>query len=69
MKTRLMVAGLGGSLAKKSSSLAALKIALEGAVEAEAQTELLDIRSLALRFYNPEMDNLPGSVMRLCAGQ
>ncbi len=30
MKTRLTVVGLGGSLCKRSTSLAALKIALEG---------------------------------------
>ena len=30
MKSQLLVVGLGGSLAKHSSSLAALKIALQG---------------------------------------
>jgi FMN reductase len=66
MKTRLTVVGLEGSLAEKSNSRAALEIALEGAAEAEAQTELLDIRSLALPFYNPEIDSPPDSDMRLC---
>lgn len=66
MKTRLTVVGLGGSLARKSSSLAALKIALEGAAEADAQTELLDIRSLALPLYNPEISDPPESVTQLC---
>ena len=47
MKSQLTVVGLGGSFANHSSSLAALKIALEGATEAGAETELLDIRDLA----------------------
>lgn len=55
MKTRLSVVGLGGSLSKQSSSLAALTIALEGAAEAGAQTELFDIRELALPMYEPGM--------------
>src|SRR5262249_5608905 len=42
MKNHLTVVGFGGSLSKQSSSLAALKIALEGAAEAGAETELLD---------------------------
>jgi|SRR5579875_740544 len=66
MKTRLTVVGLGGSLCKRSTSLAALKIALEGAAGAGAQTEILDIRSLSLPMYNPEIDHPPDSVMRLC---
>lgn len=45
-KARLKVVGLGGSLAQHSTSLAALKIALEGAGEAGAITELLDIKEL-----------------------
>ena len=53
MKNRLTVVGLGGSLSQKSSSLAALKIALEGAAETGAETELLDIRELALPMFEP----------------
>jgi FMN reductase len=53
MKTRLSVVGLGGSLSKQSSSLAALKIALEGVAEAGAETELFDVRELALPMYEP----------------
>ncbi len=66
VKTRLMVVGLGGSLCQRSKSLAALQIALEGAAEAEAQTELFDVRSLSLPMYNPEIENPPDSVLRLC---
>lgn len=53
MKNRLTVVGLGGSLSKHSNSLAALKIALEGAAEAGAHTEVFDVRELALPMYEP----------------
>jgi FMN reductase len=66
MKDRLTVVGLGGSLSKQSSSLAALKIALEGAAEAGAKTELLDIRELSLPMYDPASSNPPDSVLKLC---
>jgi FMN reductase len=66
VKSHLTVVGLGGSLAKRSHSLAALKIALEGAAEAGAKTELLDIRELSLPMYDPENNNPPPSVLKLC---
>ncbi|MBV9481664.1 MAG: NAD(P)H-dependent oxidoreductase [Acidobacteria bacterium] len=66
MKNQLVVVGLGGSLAKHSSSLAALRIALEGAAEAGARTELLDIRDLALPTYDPDNNDPPNSVRHLC---
>jgi len=67
MKSQLTVVGLGGSLAKHSSSLAALKIAMEGAAETGAKTELLDIRQLSLPMYDPaEEDNPSESVLRMC---
>jgi FMN reductase len=50
----MKVVGLGGSLAASSSSRAALVIALEGAAEAGADTELLDLRALALPMYDPD---------------
>jgi FMN reductase len=53
MKNRLTVVGLGGSLAKHSNSLAALKIALEGAAETGAKKEIFDVRELALPMYDP----------------
>src|SRR5581483_11362308 len=65
-KSRLTVVGLGGSLAQHSNSLAALKIALQGAEEAGAATELLDIRELALPMFEPENDHPPESVLKLC---
>ncbi|HEY0006409.1 MAG TPA: NAD(P)H-dependent oxidoreductase [Pyrinomonadaceae bacterium] len=66
MIKQLKVVGLGGSLAVSSNSLAALKIALEGAAEAGAQTELLDIRELNLPMYAPGLEETPASVRRLC---
>lgn len=52
-KERLTIVGLGGSLSKQSSSLAALKIALEGAAETGANTEVFDVRELALPMFDP----------------
>jgi FMN reductase len=64
----ISVVGIGGSLSAQSSSLAALKIALEGAAEAGARTEIFDIRSLDLPMYSPDLRNIPKSVHRLCDG-
>jgi len=66
MKSQLRVVGLGGSLAKRSTSLAALKTALAGAAEAGAKTDLLDLRELSLPMYDPADTNPPQSVLRLC---
>lgn len=66
MKSQLTVVGLGGSLAKKSSSLAALRIALEGAAEAGARTELFDIAELALPMFDPSNPTPPDAVVKLC---
>jgi FMN reductase len=65
-RNQLTVVGLGGSLAKRSNSLAALRIALEGAAEAGATTELLDIKQLSLPMYDPAEENPPDSVLRMC---
>ena len=48
------IVGLGGSLAKVSHSRAALRSALQGAAAAGAETQLLDLRELALPLYNPD---------------
>jgi FMN reductase len=56
MTKTLTIVGLGGSLAKVSRSRAALQLALEGAANAGAETELLDIRQLDLPMYNPDDD-------------
>jgi FMN reductase len=60
------IVGLGGSLRPRSSSLAALKIALAGAADGGAETELLDVRDLGLPFYVPGMDDCPEAVGRFC---
>jgi len=66
MKSQLIVVGLGGSTAKHSCSLAALKIALQGAEETGAKTALLDIRQLSLPMYDPADENPPNSVREMC---
>jgi FMN reductase len=48
------IVGLGGSLARTSHSRAALLEALEGAANTGAETQLLDLRQLALPLYNPD---------------
>ena len=62
MAKQVKVVGLGGSLAGVSSSLAALKIALEGATE----TRLLDVRALDLPMYAPDISDAPESVTGMC---
>lgn len=59
------VVGLGGSLAENSSSLGALRVALRGAAESGAETELLDVRELDLPMYVPGLNRLPEVVERL----
>ena len=51
---RLAIVGLGGSLARASRSLAALRVALDGAAEAGAATTLLNLRELDLPMYDPD---------------
>ena len=51
------IVGLGGSLRAASSSLAALRVALEGAEAAGADVELLDVKALELPLY----DDAPAS--------
>ena len=46
--SRVTIVGLGGSLAKHSSSLSALSVALEGAREHGADVRLFDLRELNL---------------------
>ncbi len=62
---KLKIVGLGGSLAKVSSSRAVLAIALAGAEEAGAEVELLDLRELDLPMYNPDDDELTPTAVRL----
>jgi FMN reductase len=52
----LRIVGLGGSLAAQSRSRSALEVALAGALEGGAETELLDIKALDLPLYNPDAE-------------
>jgi FMN reductase len=63
--TPLTVVGIGGSLAKVSTSLAALRVALDGAAEAGAETHLFDLRTLALPMFDPDM-SVPPEVDSFC---
>jgi len=69
---RLAIVGLGGSLARTSRSLAALRVALDGAAEAGATTTLLDLRELDLPMYNPDHEGEPppaaSTLMEACYG-
>ena len=56
MSRTLTIVGLGGSLARVSKSRAALRLALEGATSAGAETALLDLRELDLPMYDPDDD-------------
>ncbi|HEY3169616.1 MAG TPA: NAD(P)H-dependent oxidoreductase [Thermoanaerobaculia bacterium] len=66
MVDSIRVVGLGGSLAARSSSLAALKIALEGAADGGASAELFDVRELGFPMYAPDLEDIPDSVRRFC---
>ena len=65
MAGTLKIVGLGGSLAEVSRSRAALRVALEGAAEAGAETTLLDLRELDLPMYNPDHGQPTAAAERL----
>jgi NAD(P)H-dependent FMN reductase len=65
MTTKLTIVGPGGSLGKVSRSRAALATALEGAKEAGAEIELLDLRELALPMYDPDQIDATETATRL----
>jgi FMN reductase len=65
MAGKLKIVGLGGSLAEVSRSRAALRVALDGAAEAGAETELLDLRELDLPMYNPDHGEPMAAAARL----
>jgi len=58
------IVGLGGSLRPTSSSRAALKVALDGATDAGAKVDLLDLRQLNLPMYDPSSNEVPEAVSR-----
>jgi FMN reductase len=65
MANRLTIVGLGGSLARISRSRAALQVALDGAANAGAETELLDLHELELPIYHPATDEPTPAAARL----
>ncbi len=60
------IVGLGGSLAANSSSLTALKVALDGAREFGADVRLFDLRQLNLPLYVPGAEDVPAAARELC---
>jgi FMN reductase len=59
MSGALSIVGLGGSYDEHSRSLAALRIALEGARGDGAQVRLFDVRELSLPMYDPAIEPPP----------
>ncbi|MFF7381848.1 NAD(P)H-dependent oxidoreductase [Streptomyces griseoluteus] len=59
-----LVVGMGGSLRTPSTSLTALRVAVEGAADAGADTRVIDLRRLDLPFYTPERE-VPPAARRL----
>ena len=62
----LKIVGIGGSLAAKSASLAALTVALDGARDYGAEIRLLDLRRLDLPMYVPSNPTVPDAARELC---
>jgi FMN reductase len=60
------IVALGGSLSQQSTSLAAVRVALEGASQAGADVELFDVRHLDLPMYAPNTPNVPDVARALC---
>jgi FMN reductase len=60
------IVGLGGSLSARSASLAALKVALDGAAEMGAETVLFDVRAMDLPMFRRGVDP-PSAAVELCA--
>ncbi|MEU2589206.1 NAD(P)H-dependent oxidoreductase [Streptomyces avermitilis] len=58
-----LVVGMGGSLRTPSTSLTALCVAVEGAAEAGAETQVIDLKRLDLPFYTSE-HGIPPSARR-----
>ena len=64
--SRVSIVGLGGSLARHSSSLSALSVALEGAREHGTDVRLFDLRELNLPMFVPDADPIPAAARELC---
>jgi FMN reductase len=61
MEPAVRVVGLGGSLRKGSTSLAALQITLEAAAKAGASTQVFAVGELDLPMFRPGMDAPPAA--------
>ena len=61
----MTIVGLGGSLRRGSTSLAALERALAGAEAAGADTVILDLRELDLPMFDPEHEEPAGAAKEL----
>jgi len=62
----ITIVGLGGSLATSSRSLAALRVALEGAAEGGTETLLFDVRDLDFPMFMPRASSVPKRVRDFC---
>jgi FMN reductase len=62
---QVRIVGMGGSLAAHSTSLAALRLALEGAEGAGAVTDLFDVAQVDLPLYDPGGRSVPIDAQRL----
>ncbi len=60
--SRLSIVGLGGSYDERSRSLAALRIALEGARRGGAEVRLFDVRELDLPMYDAAIEPPPSAL-------
>lgn len=66
----IFVLGLGGSLRRPSESEVALRVALQGAAQAGAETEIITAEGLDLPLYpSPNMDEHPAVVALLGAAR
>ena len=62
----IKIVALGGSLSEQSTSLAALRVALDGASQVGAEVELFDLRELALPMYAPNVASVPDAARAFC---
>jgi FMN reductase len=61
MTQQVRIVGLGGSLRTGSTSLSALRVALEGAADGGADTQLISVRDLNLPLYTDEHATPPAA--------
>jgi FMN reductase len=62
----IYIVGLGGSLGQPSRSLAALQVALEGAVAEGAETRQFAVSELDFPMYRPGRRDVPLAVQEFC---